>query len=172
MHQTQSGECHGQRSVWTADFSFNGALWGAGPNNIFVMWIFFLSLKHFLGNTNNKCHVWEHYRVRVNIYLRPKVAEWDIVLGYCNSNPESTALAKRDFGGGVEKCLYKVDPFLDDRTRHSAVICCCATFFPTCHKVGRYTHEKTTNGSEFAACDKWLGRKIYWDQPKNCFGFV
>lgn len=172
MHQTQSGKCHGQRSVRTADFSFNGALWGAGPNNIFVMWSFFLSLKHFLGNTNNKCHVWEHYRVRVNIYLRPKVAEWDIVLGYCNSNPESTALAKRDFGGGGWKVFVQGWSFPGWQNPSFCSNMLLRYFFPTCHKVGRYTHEKTTNGSEFAACDKWLGRKIYWDQPKNCFGFV
>lgn len=44
------------------------------------------------------------------------------------------------------------------------------SFFPTHHKVGGYTLQKTTNGSGFAACDKWLGRKIYWDQPKIVLG--
>ena len=156
-----------------AGLRLTGAFWGAGHlSDIFCDEDF---CKHFRGNTNNKWHVCGHDEP-VNIYPQPKVAG-DIVLGFCNSSPESTISAKRQ---GGEKCLYKVNPLLAcnyaDRTHHSAVMCCCCCccyyFFPTCHKVGGYTPQQTTNGSGFATCDKWLGRKIYWDQPKNCFGFV
>lgn len=51
--------------------------------------------KHLGGNTNNKWHVCER-KEGVNIYPQPKVAEWDIVLGSCNSNPESTIWVKHE----------------------------------------------------------------------------
>lgn len=46
-------------------------------------------------------------------------------------------------------------------------------FFPTCHKVGGYIpYRKTTNGSGFAACDKWFGGKDLLGPALNCFGYV
>lgn len=46
-------------------------------------------------------------------------------------------------------------------------------FFPTCHKVGGYIpYRKTTNGSGFAASDKWFGGKDLLGPALNCFGSV
>lgn len=74
-----------------AGLQLNGALWGEGHlSDIFCDEDF---CKHFRGSTSNKWHVCEHDEP-VNIYPQPKVAG-DIVLGFCNSSPESTILTKR-----------------------------------------------------------------------------
>lgn len=82
-----------------------------------------------IGNTNNKWHVCGHQE-GVNIYPQPNVAERDIVLGLCNSSPGSTIWDKRE---GVKSVCTRYNSLLacnyGDWTHHSAVTCCCTTFF-------------------------------------------